>query len=856
MTAKKKKKNLPEHPAAAPSAKQSKPLKPWQFDLIACGLIYLAVVFMFHEVVLQKKMFTSGDDTINSIVLNQYAVRQAETNEYPFWCPEMYGGFPSFAAGAYSTYEHMGAPYSLAYKWLSPRYWIDVVTIKGLLLGGSLSRDTGDSDWLVALMLYGGLLTYLLMRRLGVQVWIALFCGLVFAWNPYLISIITAAHGGKLMTFIYIPLIILLTWNLLQRRRLLDMALLALGFGWQVAVGGHTQILLYSGLAMAAVLLAWAHFEFREGSKTNLGIGFGMFLIAIILGVGIGSLWYIPLLNYVGYSIRGAGPALATEVAGYSLDQATMWSMMPGEMITFLFPSWYGLKSPFYWGGMPFTSSSFYFGALPLMFAVLALFGKKTRLMWALIGLSIFSILLSFGKYFETFYGFLFNYLPFFNKFRTPSLVLLLVIMSGIILSGYGIRFVLELKNNEKWKKVFFYGMIICAAVLIIALLGGDSVLGVFASGTKDGEAQQLTQQLMQRGASPQQASQQVAQYLGQLKTDRLDLLRKDIALVMLWLGLAFAACYLFVSNKLKSSMLIGAVFLITVVDLGIFSNKFFDTQNKIREWPALRPNNVTRYLQNDKSIFRVFPLGSLNQDNRWVAWEIDNFGGYHGAKMRSWQDVQDYVIPNGESARFPLNMSFLSAMNCKYLVANGPLPLTDVYLDSLTADAAAGMILYRNPRALERVYFADSVLVIEDRRETFRTMQDNDLLYDFVSIVDAPLPGPIRIDRSKTAHITSYKPHEVRIAAVNKEPSFLVLSDAHYAPGWEALIDGQQAHIYKVNGFARGLYLPPGDHSIIYSYTGKYERRGIMVATISYFLVIGLLIAGFFTARKRKADA
>lgn len=819
--------------------KQSKPLKPWHLDLIACALIYLAVVIMFHGVVLEKKMFTSGDDTINSIVLNQYAAKEAETHEYPFWCPEMYGGFPSFAAGAYSTYEHMGAPYSLAYKWFSPRYWIDVVTIKGLLLGGSMSRDSGESDWLVALMLYGGLLTYLLMRRLGVQVWIAFFCGLVFAWNPYLISVITAAHGGKLMTFIYIPLIILLTWNLLQQRRLFDMALLALGFGWQIAVGGHTQILLYSGFAMAAVFLAWAHFEYREGTTANLGVGLGMFVIAVILGVGIGSMWYIPLADYVHYSIRGTGPALATEVGGYSMDQATMWSMMPGEMITFLFPSWYGLQSPLYWGGMPFTSSSFYFGAVPLLFAVLALFGKKTRLMWALIGLSIFSILLSFGKYFEVFYGLLFNYLPFFNKFRTPSLVLLLVIMSGIILSGYGLKFVLELKDNEKWKKVFLYGTIASVVILVLALIGGQSLFGIFASAVREGEAARYN-----------------AQQITQIRGMRLELLQQNVALVMLWLSLAFAACYLYVANKLKSSLLIAAAILITVIDLGLFSNKFFDTQNKIREWPQLQPNGVTRYLQNDKSIFRVFPLGNLNQDNRWIDWGIENFGGYHGAKMRSWQDVQDYVIPNGESARFPLNMSFLSAMNCKYLIANGPLPLTNVVLDSVTADPSAGMVLYRNPRVQERVYFADSILVIEDRAQTFRTMRDNDILYDFVSIVDSALPGPVRIDRTRAAHITSYKPHEVRISATNTQPSFLVLSDAYYAPGWEAMIDGLPAHIYKVNGFARGLYLTPGDHSIIYTYAGKYEHRGIMVATISYFLVLGLLIAGFMMIRKRKAVA
>jgi hypothetical protein len=836
------KKNIPT-PAAAEhrTAAKTNPLKPWQLDLIACGLIYLAIVVMFNQVILGGKTFTSGDDTVNSISMNQFAAREAEVREYPFWCPEMYGGFPAFAAGAYSTYEHMGAPYSLAYKWFSPRYWVDVVTMKGLFIGGDLSRDSGEPYWLIALMLYGGLLTYLLMRRLELQVWIALFCGLVFAWNPYLISIITAAHGGKLATFIYIPLIILLTWNVLQYRRLLDMALLAMAFGWQVAVGGHTQILFYSGLTMLFIFLVWAYSEFREGQPSAIGMAAGMIGIALVLGVGIGSLWYIPLLDYVPYSIRGMGPALATTpIAGYSIEQATAWSMMPGELITFIFPSWFGLKSPLYWGGMPFTSSSFYFGAVPLLFAVLALFGKKTRLMWALILLAAFSILLSFGSYFESLYALFFNYFPMFNKFRTPSLILLLVVLVGIILSGYGIRFVLELLGNAKWKKVFLYGAAICGGILIIALIGGESILGLFASGVRESESARYN-----------------AQQIAQIRTMRLDLMQKDVALVMLWLGLAFTACWLYVSGKLKSSVLIGAVILITVLDLGLFSKQFFETQNPVSELPSMRPNKVIQFLKQDQSIFRVYPLGNLNQDNRYVAWDVESFGGFHGAKMRSWQDVQDYVIPNGESARFPLNMSYLSAMNCKYLISERPLPLLDSNLDSVMADPAAGMILYRNPQALERAFFADSIIVITDRVETFRLMQDKDLQYDYHAIVNGPLPGPVSRDPMRTVRIASYTPHEVRLAAKNSRPSFLVLADAYYEPGWEAMVDGVTTKIYKVNGFMRGLYLEPGDHSIIFKYTAKYENRGVMVASLSYFLVLGLIIGGIFLVRKqRKANA
>ena len=809
-------------------------LKIWQMDLIACALILFAVIALFHQIVLENKVFSAGDDTITATSMNEFAVRESNVREYPMWCQYVFGGFPSLAAGAYSNYEHWGMPYSLASKYLSPRYWADIVTIKGLFFGVFM----GDgARWYLSILLYAGLLTYLLMRRLKFSVMIALFSALLMAWNPYFISLITASHGGKLLTFVYTPLVLLLAYNVMEKRRLLDLGLLAVAFGWQIAVGGHTQILFYSFVAVGLLFVVWAVQEFRE-KKSVMAFTPALWIgLALVLGFGVGALWYVPLAEYVPYSIRGMGPAFdISGQGGYSIADATMWSFHPSELLTFIVPSWLGLKSPYYWGEMPFTSSSFYFGVVPLLFAVIAFWGKKDRFFWGLTVISIFSLLLSFGKHFESYYSLFFNYLPFFNKFRTPSLIILLVVLSAIVMAGYGIRYVLSLERDEKWRKIFLYGMIICAAIMFIMLISGEALSGLFGSFAKTGEEAQY---------KPEQ--------LTQLHSLRFAMLKKDLIISMLWLGLAFTACYLKLQGKLKQGAFVGALIGITVLDLAIFDNKFFEPQQAASQLDDLKTNKVIEYLQQqDKATFRVMPIGKLFQDVRWAYWQVPSIGGHAGAKMRSYQDLLDKVIYQGTDPKIPLNIPYLSSMNCKYYVAEGMLP-PELGFEQVLVDNNAKLALFRNPRALERVYFVDSTEVITDRKAVINRMLQPGFAYDADAIIDQSLPGPIKRDSLRKANITSYVPHSVKIKASNGQPSFMVLSDAYYAPGWEAIDNGSPAKIYKVNGYVRGLYLQPGQHDIEFRYVGKTERRGMVIATVSHFLVWGLVICGYFIIRKRK---
>ncbi len=813
--------------------------KPWLKDVIACVLILFSIIIMFPQMVIEGKAFSKGDDTESAASMVEYAREEAEVREYPMWCPYIFGGFPGLAAGAYSNYEEMGAPYSFAYKYTSPRWWADQVSIRVLFLGGFSSPLGSSARWYLVLFLYGGLLTYLLLRRIDFSPIIAFMGSMLIAWNPYLISLATAAHGGKMMTFIYMPLILLLAYRVMEKRRILDAALLAVAFGWQIAVGGHTQVLFYSVVAVGLLYLTWLFFDLRENKSPSALLPGVYIVLAFLLGFGTGALWYIPLMEFVGHSIRGIAPAFAEGAQpGYSMADATMWSFHPQELLTLIVPSWFGLQSPYYWGTMPFTSSSFYFGVVPLLFAVLAFFGKKDRLFWGLLVIAVFSFLLSMGSHFQSFYSLFFNFLPFFNKFRTPSLIMLLFVMSAVVFAAYGIRFVLSLGEDEKWKKRFLICTLVCAALLVLFLVAGDALAGMFGSFAKAGEERQYKPEQIQ-----------------QLYQIRVDMFRKDAMLAAFFLTLGFGACWLHLSRKLKATGFALILVLITVVDLWRFSHQFFEPQPASTTLAGLRPNAVTEYLRQDKSVFRVMPLGRIMQDNRWGAWEIASLGGYHGAKLRSYQDLLDYVAFKGADPRLPINLPFFNAMNCKYFIAEGLLPPESGF-EQVAQDQNEKWVLYKNPNAMSRVYFVDSVEVISDRKAALTRLAEPGFKWRNSAILTESLPGQIKVDSLRSAEITEYVPHAVSIKAKCSAPSLLVLSDAFYEPGWSVRVNGQPSKIFQVNNFVRGVYLQPGEHEVVYEYTGKYEKRGVTVATVSHFLTWGLVLSCWFFLRRRRAMA
>ena len=104
-------------------------------------------------------------------------------------------------------------------------------------------------------------------------------------------------------------------------------------------------------------------------------------------------------------------------------------------------------------------------------------------------------------------------------------------------------------------------------------------------------------------------------------------------------------------------------------------------------------------------------------------------------------------------------------------------------------------------------------------------------------------------------AEIISYAPERIEIHATGDGPSLLVLADAFY-PGWHTRVDGQEVPIYPANVLFRGVPLPAGDHSVVFTFEPAGWRLGLLAGGVALVLIAALGILAWWGFRRQRDHA
>ncbi len=368
---------------------------------------FLAVAILFYPVIFQNNTFGSGD-TLNPYAINHILdIYKDKIGQWPLWQPWIFSGMPTVEAFTY---------------------------INQLYIPTAILTWLGFSDNGIQFLhlIFSAMGMYLLMNQFKMNSLISFSISLLWMLNPFLITMIVFGHGSQMMTAAYIPWILYAINNLSRDTSLRNALVLALLIGLQLQ-RGHVQIAYYSWMLFGAYFLY--HDCYYIKNKVINYKYIISFLVACIIGFLLSSHIYYPSLEYTSESIRSGG------MLGY--DYATNWSMHPKELITYLFPYYYGFGGENYSGFMPFTDYPNYVGFFVLLFAALSFLNLDSRRIF-FGSILVLSILLSFGKYFSIIFDLFYNFFPFFDKFRVPSMILILSNFCLYILAGFGLVDIVE----------------------------------------------------------------------------------------------------------------------------------------------------------------------------------------------------------------------------------------------------------------------------------------------------------------------------------------------------------------------------------------------------------------------------
>jgi hypothetical protein len=814
-------------------------LSPLKKDAVCIATLLVIIYILFFKIITSNMIFSDSGDTAAALSWAVAGKHLEETEKIdPQWFPYVFCGMPSFG--------------SLVYIPRNVNYIQTVVVTVGKLL-----FLNGEMSWMVLHYFLGGVFMFLLLRHWKFSHLVSLMGAVVFMLSPYAIGLAEAGQGSKLMALSYLPIVFLLTHALFERHDLLSLGLLSCAVG-TLFLTDHVQMVFYVLLVIGLFLLYEVVLEIRRRPVLML-TKVALLGIAFAVGFALSAYVYFSVHEYAQYSIRGAGVTGAA--GGLTYDYATGWSFHPFELMNFVIPSFFGFRSPYYWGWMPFTESSVYIGIVPIILAVLGLIYRRNRTTIFFAVLSVIMFLISFGKHLPILYDLLFNYLPYFNKFRSPVMILHLMPFTFGLLAAYGMAFLLDIHRHDaginiaKLKKGLLVALIIIGMILVFGFLAKDTLYDSL-SGFMFEREEELAQLQAQYG-------QRATQALEQLKKARFDLFwggREVHGVGYLWNGYARFALLsiatlglilLYLNRRLKTTLFSSSLVALLTIDLLIIDSDFVHPKPKNALNQELQADETVKFLKSDTTLYRIFPLGQLFQDDSYMYHLIQSLGGYSPAKIRIYQEMLDSCMYNGWDKSFPLNMNTTNMLNAKYIVSLGRLPEDKFKIVHI--DQAKRLVTSLNPAYLPRAFFVNQALVAGNRTEVFHSLNSPSFNPRLQAILEKePSPIPQQPDTS-SVEITSYHAHEIVLETFSDRTALLVLSEIYYPPGWTAYVDGKEAEIYKTNYVLRSVVVPAGKHMVEFKYYSATYALGLTVSSVGWGIVAVLIVIGTVHHIRRK---
>ena len=492
--------------------------------VIVSGLMLVIISVLFEPVIFGGKTFGSPDSLSPKaigIALNDLSEK---SGELPQWQPWVFSGMPS--AEAFTNIS----------KLYFPEYLFKLFFLPGMLIQ-------------LFHLLFAGIGAFLLLRHFKCSDWAAGLGAIAFMITPYMVTMVVFGHGSQMMTAAYIPWVFWLTVRLYQNTNFSDTGWLAVLLGFQLQ-RGHAQIAYYTWMLIGAYSLLMLITGLRNSEeKANIGKGFGYFILACLIGVGISLLIFLPAMDYAPFSIRGGSAG-----GGADYTYATGWSFHPKEIMTFFIPSAFGFGGQPYWGYMPFTDYPNYMGIIILLLAMIGLIHKRELIHWFFIFTSILALFISFGKHFSLVYDLFFNIFPYFNKFRVPHMILIILQFNVAVLAAFGLDELVALKAEiiPKW----FWGF---AAAVGLAFIG----MVLIGSGVESAVRGSFSPPMMQ--------DPRAAQALNNL---RWSLWREDVWLMILLSGVFMVMIWLWIKRKVSQHVIISIIVASAILDIGIVNHK------------------------------------------------------------------------------------------------------------------------------------------------------------------------------------------------------------------------------------------------------------------------------------------
>ena len=800
------------------------PPEPWVGFVPRYEFAWAALVFALCTLALAYPALTGGflvnpmsDQYIGGYPVRNFAAMSLKAGQgIPLWSPYLFGGMPYVAA------MHGDIFY--------PTF----------LLRAVLPTDVAMTWSFILHVFLCGLFAYSFLRTWRLGFVPSLAGGVAYMMSGPIAAYVSPGHDGKLYVSALLPLALCLLVRGVRDGKAWSWGLLAIVVGLAV-LSPHPQLLQYMLLTCGAFALYIAFGTMRgaenEAMRLPRAIAFrrlGFALSAVALGMLMGAIQYLPVIEYVPFSPRAGGRNYA---------YATTYSLPLEETINFYLPQFSGILDR-YWGRNGIHLHSEYLGAAALLLAGAGLASARRGFRSFWIGTLVVSLLWALGGS-TPFYHLVYAIVPGSKFFRAPSTMLFVVAFSVSVLAALGMERFLAKDVRPR----YLLGWIIAAGVVaILASVGALSNLAQVSAAAWAGDA-------------------------------RYDMINENSAVVIagawrsfLAAGLAVVFGWLYQRRQIRAPIAGWGMIVLVALDLYSVEKQYWMFSPRASLLYASDP--AIDYMKREPTPGRVIafaPPNSLAQRDVMLSGdglmvhEIRQLTGYHGNELGRYQKLL------GATTQGILTPALWRHQNVRFLYTNvDPETLQRVLsqigvagvekiLGPVKNASGTQIYLYRVPGENPIAWLAP-VFVKVPEAEALSAVLDPRFDPTRVAILDSnattpaqqirELPRPLSI----AVRPASFVPGSIRLSLAAPPPTgtALIVSENYY-PGWKAVVDGRPVPLERAQYNLIGVQLPAGARSVTIEFDDAAYERGKLITLAAVALAGVLALVGAFGQSRQK---
>jgi len=774
------------------------------------------------------------------------------TGELSRWTNALFGGMPTYqSAPSYDSSDTLTAVVNAYHLWLPENVWYVFVYLLGF---------------------------YILLRAFDFRWYLAALGSVMWAFSTYFLIIIAAGHIWKVWALAYLPPMIAGIVLAYRGKYLWGFIVTAVFAAFEVNAN-HVQMTYYYLFIIFFMVVAFLADAIRKKQYVHFVKATAVCAVAGALGILVNLSNLYHTWQYQKESMRGKSELVKENTAnqtssGLERDYITQWSYGIGETWTLLVPNTKGGASqPLaanatamkhadnnyagiyqqlgqYWGEQPGTQGPVYVGAFVLFLFVLGLFIVKGPMKWALLGVTVLSIMLSWGKNFMGLTDLFIDYMPMYAKFRTVASILVIAEFTIPLLAMLALKeWISEGREKRENVKVLYIAYALTGGIALLFAVMPDLFFGNYVSSA---EMQAMSQ-------IPADQLQPLLQNLSEM---RRAMFTSDAWRSFAIITVGVLCMLLYRAKKLQATYLAALLAVLCLIDLWPVNKRYLNDSMfvpKTEREQAQQKTETDEIILADKSLdYRVLNLASNTFNENETSYYHKSIGGYHAAKLRRYQElIEAYIAPemqetfkavvgaaadmtqvNGDSIYPVLNM-----LNTKYFI----LPLQ-----------GGKTVPVENPYAYGNAWFVSDVKFVDNANAELDALAKLDLRTE--AVADKKFQEQLKPvaetgrDTAAVVTITSYEPNQLKYDVKSAKGGVVVFSEIFY-PGWTATVDGTPVEIGRVNYVLRAITVGPGQHKVELAFFPKSLDVTETIAYASLGILLVLIVLAVFLSVRRSKD-